>query len=196
MTTLHTARLRLEPLTHRHLEGVYAMDSNPEVARYVDGEPATLQQTIDWISRVERCWAAWGFGWWAFIELEGGLVVGTGCIQYSRYEADFPVDPNCLRANPLELGWRLRRDSWGRGLASEAAAEMTRFAFERLDATELIAIAHPDNLASIRVMERLRMSYRGLERWYGQPGATYSLRHEAWRHGQNERVRSSSPGDA
>jgi RimJ/RimL family protein N-acetyltransferase len=185
VTTLHTARLRLEPLKQSHLDDIYVIDSNPEVARYVDGEPATLQQTLDWISRVERCWAAWGFSWWAWIELDTGFVVGTGCIQHSRREAKFPPDPNSLRANPLEIGWRLRRDTWGRGLATEAAAEMTRFAFERLDATELIAISHPDNTASIRVMERLRMTYRGVERWYGQPSATYSIRQEAWLRGRH-----------
>jgi RimJ/RimL family protein N-acetyltransferase len=183
LTVLHTARLRLEPITRWHLEGIYAMDSDPEVARYVDGEPATREQTADWISRVERCWAAWGFGWWAFVEPTDGRLVGAGCIQYARREAEFPLDPNSLRCNPLELGWRLHRDFWRRGLASEAAARMASYAFEQLDAQELIAVAHPDNTASTRVMERLRMRYRGLERWYGEMEATYLLSHQVWRQG-------------
>jgi len=133
------------------------MDSHPEVARYVDGEPATREQTIDWINRVERCWASWGYGWWAFVDPDNDRVLGAGCIQHSRRDAEFPLNPDDLRASPLEIGWRLRRDLWGQGLATEAAVRMAQFAFESLHASELIAITHPDNSASIRVMERLRM---------------------------------------
>ena len=156
------------------------MDSHPEVARYVDGEPATREQTIDWINRVERCWASWGYGWWAFVDPDNDRVLGAGCIQHARRDAEFPLNPDDLRASPLEIGWRLRRDLWGQGLATEAAVRMAQFAFESLHASELIAITHPDNSASIRVMERLRMKYRGLERWYGHPAATYCLLLEKW----------------
>lgn len=196
MTTLRTARLRLVPLSRQHLDGVHAMDSHPEVARYVDGEPATREQTIDWIDRVEHCWATWGFGWWALVEPNDAQVLGAGCIQHSRREAEFPLDPNELRSNPLEIGWRLRRDLWGQGLATEAAARMTQYAFERLQAPDLIAVTHPDNAASIRVMQRLRMRYRGLERWYGQLGATYFLLREDWPQGESSADSLPPPSDA
>ena len=175
MTLLHTARMRLEPITVLHLDGLQEMDSRPEVMRYISGEPATREQTAAWIARVGRCWAAWGTSWWAFIEPLSGRIAGAGCIQYARREAALPEDLDSLRCNPLEIGWRLHPDFWGRGLASEAALCMAAFAFDSLDASELIAVRHPDNLASARVMNRLQMRYRGLETWYGHAVATHAV---------------------
>jgi RimJ/RimL family protein N-acetyltransferase len=180
VTVLHTARLRLEPITDQHLDGVYEMDREVEVMRYISGKPATREQTAAWIARVQRCWAAWGTSWWAFVEPASGRIAGAGCIQYARREADLPADLQTLRCNPLEIGWRLHPDFWRQGLASEAAFRMAAFAFEDLAGAELIAFRHPDNVASARLMERLGMRYRGLETWYGEIGATHVVGREEW----------------
>jgi RimJ/RimL family protein N-acetyltransferase len=180
MTILHSARLRLEPITGEHLEGLHAMDSLPEVMRYISGQPATREQTAAWIGRVQRCWAAWGHSWWAFIEPASGRVAGAGCIQYARRQLALPADLDSLRGNPLEIGWRLHPHFWRQGLATEAALRMAAFAFDELAAEELIAVRDARNAASERVMERLGMRYRGLEDWYGEPGPTHVLSRDAW----------------
>ena len=180
MTFLRTTRLRLEPFAEQHLEGLHAMNQIPEVMRYISDEPETREQTAAWIAGVQRCWAAWGTSWWAFIEPTSGRVAGAGCIQYAYREAKRPADLESLRRNPLEIGWRLHPDFWRQGLASEAALCMAAFAFDSLEASELIAARHPDNAASGRVMDRLRMHYRGLETWYGEPCATHSVSREVW----------------
>ncbi len=179
-TTLQTERLRLEPFADRHLDGLHAMNRKPEVMRYITGAPETREQTAAAIARVQRCWAVLGTSWWAFIERTSGRVAGAGCIQYARREAVMPDDLERLRSNPLEIGWRLHPDFWHLGLASEAAARMTAFAFETLAAPELIAVRHPDNIASGRVMDRLGMRYRGLETWYGETLATHALSRKDW----------------
>ena len=180
MSILHTTRMRLEPISEQHLDGVYAMDQIPEVMRYVTGQPATREQTAAWIAGVQRCWAAWGTSWWAFIEPTSSRVVGAGCIQHARREADLPNDLDSLRSNPLEIGWRLHPDFWRKGMASEAALRMAEFAFDSLAAQELIAVRHPDNVASARVMDRLHMHYRGLETWYGTLEATHVVTRDDW----------------
>ena len=172
MTTLHTARLRLEPFAESHLTGLHEMNAQPEVMRYITGQPETKEQTAAMIARARRCWAAWGTSWWALIELASGRVAGAGCIQYLRKDATLPDDLDSLRTNPLEIGWRLRPDYWHKGLASEAAARMAAFAFEDLAAAELVAVRHPDNIDSARVMDRLGMRFRGLEAWCGTTVAT------------------------
>jgi RimJ/RimL family protein N-acetyltransferase len=91
-----------------------------------------------------------------------------------------PADLESLRSNPLEIGWRLHPDFWHLGLASEAAACMTAFAFETLAAPEIIAVRHPENIASARVMDRLGMRHRGLETWYGESLATHTLSRKEW----------------
>lgn len=182
MTVLHTARLRLEPFGEQHLDGLHAMNSRPEVMQYISGEPETREQTAAAIARVQRCWAAWGTSWWAFVDLASGRVVGAGCIQYLRREAAPAADLEAQRSNPLEAGWRLHPDFWQQGLASEAAARMAAFAFESFAAPELLAVRHPDNRASGRVMDRLGMRLRGLEHWYGRPLATHVLSRADWVH--------------
>jgi RimJ/RimL family protein N-acetyltransferase len=180
MTVLHTARLRLEPFAARHLDGLNAMNSHPDVFRFLGGQAETREQTTAGIARVQRCWAAWGTSWWAFVEPGSGRVAGAGCIQHLRHEPGPPVDLEALRRNPLEVGWRLHPDFWHQGLATEAGRRMTAFAFQDLGAAELLAVRDPDNLPSGRVMDRLGMRYRGLEPWYGTTLATHALGRAAW----------------
>lgn len=176
MTILLTPRLRLEPLTDEHLQGLNRMNSDPEVMRYLGGKPETPEETRAVIERVKARWAEWGYSWWAFIERDGGELVGAGCVQHLGRE----------RANPLELGWRLRREHWGRGLASEAAVAMADHAFGPLAAPELLAVCHPDNAASAMVMRRLGMSYRGVERWYEMDCSVYGLTAADWANKANK----------
>jgi RimJ/RimL family protein N-acetyltransferase len=186
MTVLRTARLRLEPFAEHRLDGLHAMNARPEVMRYIGGQPETREQTAAAIQRVQRCWAAWGTSWWALIELQSGRVAGAGCVQHLRREADPPADLDMLRSNPLEIGWRLHPDFWRQGLAGEAAARMASFAFEDLATTELLAVRHPDNAASARVMDRLGMRFRGQGRWYGKSLATHVLGRAEWQGNQRE----------
>ncbi len=167
---LETARLRLEPWAPAHLDGLDIMGSDPEVMRFLGGV-VTREQTASAIERQTQRWAANGFGWWAFLERAGGALVGAGCIQHLAHG----------QGNPLEIGWRLRPDRWGQGLASEAARAMAGFAFDRLHIPILTAVAVPENTASRRVMERLGMRYRGIESWYDMDCATYEITAAEWR---------------
>jgi RimJ/RimL family protein N-acetyltransferase len=180
-TTLHTQRLRLEPFGERHLDGLNAMNRLPEVMRFLGGQPETQDQTASVITRVQRCWAAWGTSWWAFIETSSGQVAGAGCIQYLRRDAVAPEDLESLVGKPLEIGWRLHPDFWRQGLASEAARGMAAFAFERFPIPELLAVRHPDNVESGRVMDRLGMHQRGLEHPHPTRWAKASAWQRRWR---------------
>jgi ribosomal-protein-alanine N-acetyltransferase len=59
----------------------------------------------------------------------------------------------------VEVGWWLARGCWGKGLATEAARSVLRYAFERAGLARVIAIAMPENLASRRIMEKIGMRY-------------------------------------
>jgi RimJ/RimL family protein N-acetyltransferase len=175
MTILTTERLRFEPFDERHLDGLQAMNRDPAVQRYLLGRPETPAETLASIGRVKARWATLGYSWWALIEHDGsardnGELVGAGCIQHLGH------DP----ANPHEIGWRLRRDRWGMGLASEAARELVRHGFEGLQAPLLCAIRHPDNVGSARVMDKLGMRYAGLQNWGGEEVAVHQLDRADW----------------
>lgn len=170
MTILTTARLRLEPFNDHHFEGLFRMNSQPEVMRYITGRPDTPEDTRATIDRVKQRWLEYGFSWWSFIELDSNELIGAGCIQY------LGRDP----ANPLEIGWRLRKDKWSQGFASEAARTMASFAFDTVGGDSLYAVCHPDNHASAHVMKKLGMQYRGIERWYDMDTAVYSIDRAGW----------------
>jgi len=177
MTILTTLRLRLEPQDHAHLDGLNALNSDPEVMRYISGRPETREETRAIIERVKARWADVGYSWWTFFERDSGAIVGAGCVQNLRREASPHPDPEA----PMELGWRLRRDRWGRGYASEAAFAMGDWAFDTFGPAELLAVCEPANTASSGVMKRLGMRDLGLQRWYGQEMATFGIGAAEWR---------------
>lgn len=179
---LETQRLLLVPCKDEHLSGLYAMNSDAEVMRYIASRPNTLAETQLMIARVKERWAKWRYSWWTFIERQSGEIVGAGCIQNLRRGGVEP-DLDC----PLEIGWRLRRDKWGQGIATEAARAMAEFAFVRLRAEVLCAVCDPENLASISVMLKLGMRYRGIEDWYARKVAAYEVTAEAWRNAKRLR---------
>jgi RimJ/RimL family protein N-acetyltransferase len=170
MTILTTPRLRLEPITDAHLEGLHAINSDPEVMRYITGKPETCEETQAMVDRVKARWAEWGYSWWAFIEIDTHELIGMGCIQHLARD----------KANPLEIGWRLRGDKRHQGFASEAAKRMAAFAFDTLQAPQLLAVCDPDNTASSQVMKRLGMRYRGVEHWYDFDCAVYEMAADEW----------------
>ena len=171
MTILTTQRLRLEPIVDAHFDALHALNTDAEVMRYITGKPDTPADTQLMIDKVKARWAEWGYSWWSFFEKETGELIGAGCIQHLGRD----------KALPHEIGWRLRRDRWHMGLASEAAQVMAAFAFDTLDAPQLCAVYMPENTASARVMQRLGMVYRGIERWYDQDMAVYGMARSDWK---------------
>ena len=170
MTILHSARLRFEPMSDAHYDGLRVLNGDPEVMRYISGQPETPEDTRASIARVQARWDTLGYSWWSLIEEHSGQLVGAGCIQHLGH------DP----ANAHEIGWRLRPDRWGRGYAIEAAERMARFAFDALEAPLLCAICDPANTRSSRVMHKLGMALRGEEVWHGQPVLVYQIDRAAW----------------
>lgn len=170
MTILKSSRLRFEPFDERHVDGLQAMNRDPEVMRYISGQPETLEETRAMVARVQGRWAQHGYSWWSLIELETGDLVGAAGLQHLGH------DP----ANPHEIGWRLRRDRWGQGLASEAARTILAHAFEAIEAPKVCAIRHPDNLASQRLMERLGMRHVGRQAWQGMEVEVHELARTDW----------------
>lgn len=170
MTTLITPRLRLEPLDDKHFDALHRLNSDPVVMRYITGRPDTPADTQSMIDRVKTRWAELGYSWWGFVRRDDGELIGCGCIQHLNR------DPN----GPLETGWRLRQEAWGRGYASEAARHMVGWAFATLKPALVCAVCQPENMPSSTVMERLGMRYSGMGRWYDMDCKRYDITAQAW----------------
>jgi len=113
------------------------------------GIPLTQGESGYVADRVQQHWDAYGFGLWAVVEKDGGRMVGFAGICHPLW---FPA-----RAHTVEVGWRLRRDAWGRGYATEAGREALRVGLEERGLRESAAFIHPDNHRSAAVAARLEM---------------------------------------
>lgn len=81
----------------------------------------------------------------------------------------------------IEIGWHLARKYWGRGLATEAARAIRDYGFETLRLERIYAIADPDNTPSLKVMERIGMTFlEQTDRFYDEMGVLYVMDRATW----------------
>ena len=156
-----TERLVLRPWAAADRVAFAALNADPEVVRFIgDGRPLTRAASDELADRIEDHWVTQGFGLWAVEERERGAFVGFAGLAVPWFL------PAVLPA--VEVGWRLARDAWGHGYATEAGAAALHHAFEVLAHAEVIATIFPENVRSVRVAEKLGLRFTGARR---HPGA-------------------------
>jgi ribosomal-protein-alanine N-acetyltransferase len=150
MVIVETNRLLLR---HFHIVDGDAMDrvfGDPEVMQYGKGvkSPERVRQ---WLRGcLQDYHELWGFGLWAIVEKDKRQVIGF---------CGFSLVPDVGGQPETEIGYRLARAYWGRGLATEAATAVRNFGFQTLCLPRLIAIIDPKNIASVRVAEKMGLRY-------------------------------------
>ena len=150
--TIETPRLILRRWTESDREPFFRINSDPRVMEFF---PACLtrEESDGLIGRAEVHFEKHGFGPFAAELRETGELAGFVGLFVPEFEAYFTP---CV-----EIGWRLGAAYWNRGLATEGAEAALRFAFERLGLREIVSFAVPANRRSIRVMEKVGMTYDG-----------------------------------
>lgn len=143
--TLHTARLRLRPVTSADADALFALHSNAYVLRYWDAppwsEPARAQRFIAVCGQM----ADEGSGARLAIDrLSDGAFIGWCAL--TRWNPDH---------RSASMGYCLVDAAWGNGYATEAAHALLRWAFDTLDLNRVQAETDTRNLASARVLEKL-----------------------------------------
>jgi [ribosomal protein S5]-alanine N-acetyltransferase len=143
-TVIETDRPRLENWQPEALAAFRPIATHPKVMRYVaDGKPWPDERIAPFISR-QITHAEWlSYCLWKLVDKTSDRLVGQCGIQ--------PL----YNTGETEIGWRLARDCWGRGLASGAAYTALRYGFDVLGLPRTVAIAQPENVASIRVRQGL-----------------------------------------
>ena len=148
MHELQTERLLLRRWRSHDRAPFAALNADPEVMRHF---PAALTRSeSDAIADLlEGLIEREGWGLWALEEQATGCFLGFTGLARPGFEAPFMP--------AVEIGWRLARDAWGQGFASEAARAAAAFAFEQLNLAELVSFTVPANERSRAVMRRLGM---------------------------------------
>ncbi|MGZ4129966.1 MAG: GNAT family N-acetyltransferase [Actinomycetota bacterium] len=144
---LETERLVLRPLTLDDVDALERVLADPETMRWY---PAPLDRdgVVRWIEKQHERYERDGFGLLAVEERTTGELLGDcgPTIQFVEREPH------------VELGWHIRRDRWGEGIATEGGAVCRDWCWANLDADHLISLVRPENRQSWRVAEKLGMT--------------------------------------
>ena len=147
---VRTARLLLRGWPDGDRAGFAQLNADPEVMRHF---PSTLSAAASdrLVDAIVEGWETNGYGLWAVERLDDGRFLGfTGLSRPSFQAAFMPA---------VEVGWRLGREAWGHGYATEAAGSALRFGFETIGLEEIVSFTVPANVRSMAVMERLGMTH-------------------------------------
>ena len=162
--TVTTSRLKLRPFYEEDAARLHEILSEEDILRYFPspGTP-TLDQIRKLIANQLRHWEEHGFGWWAVEPIGEDQLIGWNGLQYL---------PD---TDEIEVGYLLSRSYWNRGLATEGARAGLEFAFGKLDLKQVVAIVHPENRASQRVIEKLGMRFTEETEYFGMAVYRYEI---------------------
>lgn len=146
--TLHTARLTLRPLTPADAATLHRIYQTEGVLRYFPNpNPPPLEKVERFIAGQQAHWQQHGCGNWGILCAGRQEIIGWTGLQVLPELAE------------TEVGFLLDRPHWGKGYATEAAQASLRFGFQHFPLEHIIALVHPENLTSRRVIAKCNMTY-------------------------------------
>ncbi len=160
---LETERLVLRQLTLDDTDFIYQHFSNPDVYRYLlDDDPVTSRGQAEEIVRFYVDSIGKSYNRWGIVKKAENILIGTcGFHNWNRRDA---------RA---EIGYDLSPEFWGQGFMTEVARESLRHAFQGMGLNRVQAIVYPENMPSIRLLEKLGFRKDGLLRQYHRMADVY-----------------------
>jgi ribosomal-protein-alanine N-acetyltransferase len=164
MTILETPRLILRELVPEDRDALALVISDPETMRHYPA-PYDRAGVENWIARNRARYAAHGHGLWGMVLKATGELIGDCGLTLQEVDGE----------NIVEIGYHLRRDLWGQGLATEAARACRDYGFRQLAAERLISLIRPENLPSRRVAERNGMTLWKTTLWRELPHCVYAI---------------------
>ncbi len=149
---LETERLLMREFNAGDEDDLLRLNGDPDVMRYVGpGQVQTREQVQAGLGRLAKLYQDHpGYGSWATFDKALDEFVGA-CLLVPYPEA-----------NEVEVGYRFFKDHWGKGYATEGTKALIQYGFKELGLNRIIAIAYPENKASIRVMQKCDMKDEGI----------------------------------
>jgi ribosomal-protein-alanine N-acetyltransferase len=148
-----TNRLILRELLPEDVDGMFEMDCDTEVHRFLGNAPIqTKEQAAEMIQFIRQQYVDNGIGRWAVIDKQTNSFLGWAGLKLI-------MEPINNHINYLDLGYRLMRKYWGLGIATEAARASLAYAFDELQAKEVYAITEIGNTASDNVLLKAGLSF-------------------------------------
>ncbi len=151
---LETKRLILKQPTKSDLNDLLLLRTDSQVMQYIGtGAIQTREQVQEFIENAKPYSDEYGLGFYSVLEKETNDFVG----QAGLFHLGFNV-----KQSDIELAYRLHPKYWNKGYATELAKALIEYGFSKFSLSKIVAIVHPENERSRRVMERAGMSYYGM----------------------------------
>lgn len=148
-----TERLILRELLTSDVDGMFELDSDPEVHKYLGNKVISdKNQIAKVINLVRQQYIDNGIGRWAVIDKRTNAFIGWTGLK-------FVTELTNGHMNYYDLGYRLIRKYWGQGIATETALICLDYAFNELKIEEVYAAASCENLASNKILQKVGMSF-------------------------------------
>jgi len=148
MQPFKSDRLYYRPHRRSDAEAAFAILGDPEVMKYsAFGVHPSLDRTAEMLADFIAENRRRGFSLWAVIECESEQLIGVAGLTEMDGEGE------------LELAYRFRRDRWGQGYASEAAAAWVAQGFDVLRLPRIVAVVEPDHVVSKHILEKVGMRF-------------------------------------
>ncbi|OUJ68691.1 GNAT family N-acetyltransferase [Hymenobacter crusticola] len=166
---VETERLVLRELLAEDALGMFAMDSDPEVHRYLGNTPlVSLTQSQEQITFIQQQYRENGIGRWAVIDKQTGHFVGWSGLKWI-------MEPLNQQTHFYELGYHFARPYWGRGYATEAAQAVLQYGFDTLGLIAMYSLADGQNQASNHVLLKLGFTFVERFDFHEKPHNWYEL---------------------
>jgi RimJ/RimL family protein N-acetyltransferase len=150
---LETDRLLIRELQPEDALGMFEMDSDPEVHKYVGRSPVTtLEESERVIGYVRDQYAEWGIGRWAVLDKKDESFLGWTGFKWM-------AEPINGHINFYDFGYRFQRRAWGQGIATESGRAALEYGLRTLGYKPVYAMTDPANGASRHILEKLGFRY-------------------------------------
>ncbi len=154
MFALETERLNLRPLTFDDAKQLHQLcDLDPEVWKFDPGYERLFDERVKLIERRIQEYQTYGFGCFSIEYKPDSTLIGLGGLSPHQFE-----NRDGSITDEFEVMYKLGRVYWGKGYATEASQAWIEYAFEVANLKRLVVCPHRDNIASIRVLEKLGFS--------------------------------------
>jgi ribosomal-protein-alanine N-acetyltransferase len=156
MPILHTSRLRLRPLLTEDLDVVHeTLYADSETMRYIiGGRRKTKAQTKISLDKMRSHMVMHGFGLMVAEVLTDRSFVGLCGLKH------------LVPTKEVEVGYVLRKNFWGQGLATEVVGALLQYGFQTLGLDRIVGVIMPGNKASARVLEKNQLRLEGTRHLY------------------------------
>jgi len=146
---IETERLFLREVLSTDIDGLFELDSDPEVQRYLGNKPASnKEQIVELISHIRQQYIDNGIGRWAIIDKKTTEFIGLSGLK-------LVTETTNNHKNYYDLGYGLIKKYWGLGIATETAVASLEYAFDKLDTNEVYAIADCENEGSNKILKKV-----------------------------------------